>query len=99
MFGCITALKDLGVIQGTGAAESQAAMVRWATACDWLAKIARLSMPMAAKGTFASAAALSVGVYGTSCREQADNVMEAMRRWGRHAVWQGGPAADYRILL
>ncbi len=30
LFGCTTALRDLGVIQGTGAADSQAAMVRWA---------------------------------------------------------------------
>ncbi len=22
-----------------------------------------------------------------------------MRRWARYAVWQGGPAADYRLLL
>ena len=22
-----------------------------------------------------------------------------MRRWTRHAVWQGGPSADYRLLL
>ena len=56
-------------------------------------------MPMAAKGRFAAAAALSAGVCGTSCWEQPDTVMETMRRWVRHAVWQGGPAADYRILL
>ena len=22
-----------------------------------------------------------------------------MRRWTRHAVWQGGPSADHRLLL
>ena len=86
-------------MQGLGAQETQAAMARWATACDRLAKIARLSTTMAATGRFAAAAALSAGIYGTSCREQPDNVMETMRRWVRHAVWQGGPAADYRILL
>ena len=75
LFGCTTALKDLGVIQGSGAQETQAAMARWATACDRLAKIARLSMTMSAKGRFAAAAALSAGVYGTSCREQPDTVM------------------------
>jgi hypothetical protein len=25
--------------------------------------------------------------------------MDCMRRWVRHAVWAGGPAADYRVLL
>ena len=99
LFGCTEALKDLGVIQGSGPAESEAAMARWATACNRLAKITKLSMPMQAKGRFAAAAALSAGVFGTSCREQPDRVMESMRRWVRHAVWQGGPAADYRILL
>ena len=54
---------------------------------------------MAVKGTFAAAAAMSAGVFATSCREQPDKVMETMRRWTRHAVWQGGPAADYRLLL
>ena len=74
-------------------------MARWATACDRLARIARLAVPMMAKGRFAAAAAMSVGAYGSSCREQPDKVMECMRRWVRHAVWSGGPAADYRILL
>ena len=55
--------------------------------------------PMMAKGRFAAAAAMSVGAYGGSCREQPDKVMECMRRWVRHAVWSGGPAADYRIVL
>ena len=99
LFGCTEALKDLGVVQGSGPAESAAAMARWSTACNRLAKVAKLSVPMSAKGRFAAAAALSAGVYGTSCREQPDHVMETMRRWVRHAVWQGGPAADYRILL
>ena len=54
---------------------------------------------MMAKGRFAAAAAMSVGAYGGSCREQPDKVMECMRRWARHAVWSGRPAADYRILL
>ncbi len=35
----------------------------------------------------------------TSCREQPDRDLEAMRRWVRHAACHGGPAADYRILL
>ena len=99
LFGCTEALKDLGVIQGAGPAEKAAAMARWSTACNRLAKIAKLSVPMQAKGRFAAAAALSAGVFGTSCREQPDHVMDSMRRWVRHAVWQGGPAADYRILL
>ncbi len=42
---------------------------------------------------------MSAGVSATSCREQPGKVMETMRRWTRHAVWQGGPAADYRLLL
>ena len=50
-------------------------------------------------GTFAAAAAMLAGVYATSCREQPDKVMETMRRWTRHAIWQGGPSADYRLLL
>jgi hypothetical protein len=99
LFGCTEALKDLGVIQGAGPAEQAAAMARWSPACNRLGKIARLSMPMLEKGRFAAAAALSAGVFGTSCREQPDHVLLAMRRWVRHAVWQGGPAADYRILL
>ena len=99
LFGCTEALKDLGVVQGTGPAEQASAMARWSTSCNRLAKIAKLSMPMSAKGRFAAAAALSAGVYGTSCREQPDHIMETMRRWVRHALWQGGPAADYRILL
>ncbi len=90
LLGCTAALKDLGVIQGTGAVENQAAMARSTTACDRLAKIARLSVPMPAKGRFAAAAGFSAWVYGTSCREHPDGVMEAMGRWVRHAVWQGG---------
>ena len=73
--------------------------MRWSTECDRLAKVARLSGTMAVKGTFVAAAAMTAGVYATSCREQPDRAMEAMRRWVRHAVWQGGPAADYRLLL
>ena len=92
-------LMDFGVIQGSGAAETEAAMGRWSTACDRLARIARLAVPMLAKGRFVAAAAMSVGAYGASCREQPDKIMECMRRWVRHAVWSGGPAADYRILL
>ena len=92
-------LKDLGVIQGSGAAETEAAMSRWSTACDRMARIARLAVPMLAKGRFVAAAAMSVGAYGASCREQPDAVMDCMRRWVRHAVWSGGPAADYRVLL
>ena len=42
---------------------------------------------------------MTAGVYATSCREKPDRDMEAMRRWMRHAVWHGGPAADYRVLL
>ncbi len=42
---------------------------------------------------------MSAGVYAASCREQPGKVMETMRRWTRRAVWQGGPAADYRLLL
>ena len=99
LFGCTEALKDLGVIQGAGPAEQDAAMVRWLAACSRLGKIARLSMPTQEKGRFAATAALSAGVFGTSCREQPDHVLLAMRRWVRHAAWQGGPAADYRILL
>ena len=99
LFGCTEALKDLGVIEGAGPAEQAAAMARWSPACNRLGKIARLSMPMLEKGRFAAAAALSAGVLGTSCREQPDHVLLAMRRWVRHAVWQGGPAADNRILL
>ena len=70
LFGCTEALKDLGVIPRAGPAEKAAAMARWSTACNRLAKIAKLSMPMHAKGKFAAAAALSAGVFGTSCREQ-----------------------------
>ena len=90
LFGCREPLKDLGVVQGSGAAEAAAAMARWSTACDRLAKVARLSCTMAVKGTFAAAAAMSAGVYATSCREQPDKVMENMRRW---RVMQSGRAA------
>jgi len=99
LFACTEALKDLGVVQGTGVAERKAAMARWSTACGRLTKIAKLSVPMAEKCHFAAASALAAGVFGTSCREQPDYVVDAMRRWVRHAVWHGGPAADYRILL
>ena len=33
LFGCAEALKDLGVVQGSGAAEAAAAVARWSTAC------------------------------------------------------------------
>ncbi len=42
---------------------------------------------------------MTAGVCATSCREQPDRDMEAMRRLARHAVWHGGPAADYCVLL
>ena len=42
-FGCAKVLRDLGVVQGAGAAETEAAMARGATACDRLARIARLA--------------------------------------------------------
>ena len=74
-------------------------MARGSTACDRVARSARLAVPMMEKGRFVAAAAMSVGAYGASCREQPDKIMECMRRWVRHAVWSGGPAADYRILL
>ena len=92
--GSTKVLKDLGVVQGSGPAETEVAMARWATACDRMARIARLAAPMLDKGRFVAAAALSAGAYGGSCREQPDKVMECMRRWVRHAVWSGGPAAD-----
>ena len=65
LFGCTEALKDLGVIQGAGPAEQDAAMARWSTACSRWGKIARLSMPMQEKGRFAAAAALSASVANT----------------------------------
>ena len=99
LFACREPLKDLGVVQGSGHKEGEAAANRWHTACDRLAKIARLSTTTAERGTFAAVAAMTAGVYATSCREQPDRDMEAMRRWVRHAVWHGGPAADYRVLL
>ncbi len=74
------ALKDLGVVQGSGAAEAAAAIAKRSTACDRLAKVARLSSNVAAKGTFGAAAAMSAGVCATSCREQPGKVMETMRR-------------------
>ena len=45
VFGCTEALKDFGVIQGAGPAEKAAAMARLSTACNRLAKIAKLSVP------------------------------------------------------
>jgi hypothetical protein len=99
LFGNTEALKDLGVIQGNGQQEAAAALQRWSTACDRLVKIGRLSCSMRVKGHFVAAAALSAGAYAASCRAQPDKVMDTMRRWVRHAVWQGGPAGDFRIML
>ena len=73
--GPCSALKDLGVAQGSGVAEAAAATARWSTACDRLAKVARLSCNVAVKGTFAVAAATSAGILATSCRVQPDKVM------------------------
>ena len=87
------------MVQGAGASETEAAVTRWATACDRLARIVRLAVPMMATGRFAAAAAITVGAYGSSCQEQPHKVTECMRRWVRRAVRPGGPAADYRILL
>ncbi len=49
LIGCTEALKDLGVVQGSWAAEASTAMARCSTACDLLAKVASLSCSMAAK--------------------------------------------------
>ncbi len=56
-FQCTDALKHLGVVQGSGPADSGAAMLRWHTACDRSAKVARLS---GTKGSFVATAALQV---------------------------------------
>ena len=98
-FGGKDTLKDLGVVQGGGRSQTEAAMLRWSTACDRLLKIGKLSISMQAKGNFVAAAALSAGAYAATCRAQPDKVLHTMRRWVRHAVWQGGPAADFRLLL
>ncbi len=87
------------MVQGSEAGEVRAAMARWNTACDRFGKVARLSCSMAVKGTYGAATALTAGLYATSCREQADGTMETMNRWIWHTVWQGGLAADYRLLL
>jgi hypothetical protein len=46
LFGCREPIKDLGLVQGSGAVEAAAAMARWSAACDRLAKVARLSCTM-----------------------------------------------------
>jgi hypothetical protein len=70
--GSTKVLTDLGVVQGSGPAETEVAKARWATACERMARIAKLAVPMLDKGRFVAAAALSAGAYGGSCREQPD---------------------------
>jgi hypothetical protein len=94
LFGCTEALKDLGVIQGAGPAERAAAMARWATACSRLAKIAKLSVPMQAKGWHATSLTPCGGGSGTPCGKAARRPTTASCfGWGR------SPSGPTRWLL
>ena len=96
--GCEGPVKDLGVHQGTDGAARTAAHGRWRPAIERLGKIAKLPLPMELLGRMSAAAALTTGAYGAGQRAHAKHVLQTVRKWVRHAVWRGGPAADMRVL-